>query len=65
MRERPAETIPELLTVEALAARWHVRPGTLRLWAREGKLPSFKIGRKILFRAEDLVRFLESRRGVA
>lgn len=46
--------LPALWTVEALAEHWRIRPDTLRAWARRGELPSIKLGRKVLFREDDL-----------
>jgi excisionase family DNA binding protein len=37
-------------------------PHTLRMWARRGLIPHYRIGRKIMFDPEDLARFLASRR---
>ena len=54
--------VPELLTIEALAALWSVKPQTLRAWAARGQLPPpLRIGRKLFFRASDLRAFLEQR----
>lgn len=54
-----ADSLPGLLTVEALAARWTLKPDTIRAWARRGVLPSLKLGRKRMFREADLRDFLE------
>ena len=52
--------LPRLISVQGLAASWSVRPGTIREWARTGKLPApVRIGRKLLFRVDDLRRLLD------
>ena len=37
-----------------------VHRNTLLLWARQGKIPCYRIGRRVVFRASDLNRWLES-----
>jgi len=37
-----------LLTAEGLAARLHVRPSTVRNWARRGKIPTVRLSSKVL-----------------
>lgn len=59
----PESTVPRLHSVQALAARWTLRPDTIRAWARRGVLPSIKIGSKVLFEESALVDFLSTRRG--
>ncbi len=42
-----------------------ISPGTLRDWARQGRLPHHKIGGpkgKVLFKEEDLIAFMERTR---
>ena len=50
---------PELLTVDVLAAKWHLKPGTVRAWARRGTIPSRKMGRLIVFDAHELAEWYE------
>ncbi len=38
----------KLLTVDELADRFQVRPGTIRLWAREGLIPVLRVGGQIV-----------------
>lgn len=43
-----AEDKPELLTPEELAARLAVAPGTVKEWARRGRIPSVRISPKVV-----------------
>ncbi len=54
----------EWLTSAAAADYLQVRQETMRRWAREGLIPSVKLGNRggFRFKREDLERFLESRR---
>ena len=38
----------ELLTAEELADRLRVRPGTIRMWSREGLIPVLRVGAKVV-----------------
>jgi len=38
----------DLLTGEELAARLRVRPSTVRTWARAGRIPTLRIGAKVI-----------------
>lgn len=38
----------ELLTAEELATRLRVRPGTIRVWARRGRIPSVRLSPKVV-----------------
>lgn len=49
-----ATAVPQLMTVGALAERWTIKPGTLREWARRGKIPSRKFGRLLVFDVDEL-----------
>ena len=51
--------LPDLLTVETLAEKWSLRPGTIRAWARRGKIPSRKMGRLLVFDTEELAKWFE------
>ncbi len=54
---------PSLLTPEQAAGILGVTAGTLNVWCatRRYPLPYVKIGRKVMYRADDLERFAESR----
>lgn len=41
-------TTTELLTADELAERLRVRPGTIRLWSRRGRIPSIRISGKVI-----------------
>ena len=43
-----AEDTPELLTAEELADRLAVAPGTVKVWARRGRIPSVRISPKVV-----------------
>ena len=64
---RQAQTYREpdrLLTTRVVAERLGVKPTTLRRWAREGRVPSYRVGRKTLrFDLADV--FAAIREGVA
>jgi DNA-binding transcriptional MerR regulator len=52
----------ELLTAEELAERHRVRPGTIRLWSRQGLIPSRRLARKVIrFCLLEVLTALESR----
>ena len=53
----PARQLPELVTVEVLAAKWHLKRGTIRAWARRGKIPSRKMGRLLVFDVGELANW--------
>jgi excisionase family DNA binding protein len=54
--------LPELLTVEALAAYLGVPPSTIHFWrGRKQGPPALKVGRRLMFRAADVARWLEGR----
>lgn len=55
-----------LLTVDQTAEYVGLSSWTVRYWIREGKLPSVKIGRRVLVERTELDRLVfESRRNVA
>ena len=52
------------LTASELADRLHLQPGTIRLWARGGIIPSIKLtGRVIRFDVADVESALRKRAG--
>jgi len=50
-----------LLSCEDAAALLTIHPNTLRLWARERKVPCIHLGRRVAFRASQLNAWLEER----
>jgi excisionase family DNA binding protein len=38
----------ELLTVDQLASRLHIRRRTVQVWARQGRIPSLKLSPKVI-----------------
>lgn len=44
----------DLFSVGDLAVRYGVHRETVRRWVRENKLPSYRLGKNIVVRAEDL-----------
>lgn len=50
----------ELLTLAEVARRLNVHRGTVARWAREGEIPSLKIGGTVRIRADVIDDFLES-----
>ena len=51
--------MPEYLTAKQVAEYLQVKPLTIYQWAREGKIPSIKIGRVWRFNKETIDTFLE------
>ena len=50
----------ELLTAEELGARIRLKPDTIVSWARQGRIPSLRLSRKVIrFRLTDVVAALE------
>lgn len=51
----------ELLTIEELAAEWRTTPGSLhqRRYRGEPMPPAVKIGKRLLFRRQDVDAFIE------
>jgi excisionase family DNA binding protein len=41
--------LPIMITSEELASRLRISKATVRRWAREDRLPSVRIGRRLLF----------------
>jgi excisionase family DNA binding protein len=48
-----------LLSADEAAALLTIHPNTLRLWARNGRIPCIRMGRRIAFRASQLNAWLE------
>ena len=49
----------KLLSANEAAELLRIHVNTLRLWSREGKVPSRRIGRRLMFRTSVLNRWLE------
>ena len=55
-----APGLPEgLLTTKEIAPRLFIKPKTAALWARQEKIPAFKIGRKLAFKWTDVEQALK------
>jgi excisionase family DNA binding protein len=50
--------IPQTLTIDVLADRLGVSPWTVRTWLRQGRVPFFKVGRRILVKETDIESLL-------
>ncbi|MFQ5932972.1 MAG: helix-turn-helix domain-containing protein [Nitrospiraceae bacterium] len=48
--------------VEGTAERLGVSPHTVRAWIRQGRLPYYKLGRRLVVGAEDVEAFLSAHR---
>ena len=53
--------LPELLDVKEVAAYLKLHEVTILSFARQGKLPGFKVGREWRFRADEIRAWLEAR----
>ena len=53
-------TVKRLISVEETAKYLGVQMSTIYSWAWRRKIPSVKIGRRLLFDREDLDRMIES-----
>lgn len=54
--------MPDLLTVPEVADMARTSPSTVRYWRHQGLGPAgFRLGRKIVFRREDVERWLAER----
>lgn len=52
------ETVPQLLTLSAVAKALCVSPHTVRGWVRAGRLHPTRICRRLLFHPDEIKRFL-------
>ena len=50
----------QLLTLEEVAARLRVAPGTLRNWVSAKRIPVVKLGTRCLFDPRELERWIEA-----
>jgi excisionase family DNA binding protein len=55
--DAPATTAAQLLTAEQVAERWQVPVSQAYRLAREGRIPSVKLGKYIRFRLADIEAF--------
>jgi len=56
------DSIPQLLTLLAVAKALCVSPHTVRSWVRQGKLKPVRICRRLLFDPAEVSRFLNEAR---
>ena len=52
------ESVPQLLTLLTVARTLCVSPHTVRSWVKKGKLRPVRICRRLLFRPDEVARFL-------
>lgn len=50
----------QCLGVDDAATRLAVQPSTLRRWARDGKIESVRLGRRLVFRESSLDSFVQA-----
>ncbi|WP_409333281.1 helix-turn-helix domain-containing protein [Trujillonella humicola] len=63
LHEQSTDNSSALLTVVEAAAILRTPASTLRYWRHMGRGPSsFRIGRRVMYRAEDLGRWIEDQR---
>ena len=58
MNTEPLSAFEALLSSAQAAALLHLHPNTLLLWAREGRIPCLRLGRRVVFRASSLNEWL-------
>jgi excisionase family DNA binding protein len=64
MLESGADPHPELLTIREAAALLRAPVATLRYWRHLGTGPrSFRLGRHVLYRRDDLRAWIDAQRG--
>lgn len=52
------EDVPVVLDTEQVAELLNVHINTIKVWTKEGNLPSFKMGRARRFHKADVMRFI-------
>jgi excisionase family DNA binding protein len=52
------DSIPQLLTLLAVANALCVSPHTVRSWVRKGRLRPVRLCRRLLFHPDEIARFL-------
>ena len=64
MTDHTASREPELLTIREAAALLRAPVATLRYWRHLGTGPrSFRLGRRVLYRRDDLHAWIDAQRG--
>ncbi|TQN40825.1 excisionase family DNA binding protein [Blastococcus colisei] len=64
MSDEPARREPELLTITEAAELLRAPVATLRYWRHRGTGPrSFRLGRRVLYRYDDLQAWVEQQLG--
>lgn len=56
------ESVPQLLTLLAVAKALCVSPHTVRAWVRLGRLKPVRLCRRLLFHPDDIARLLAEAR---
>jgi excisionase family DNA binding protein len=49
---------PVMLTIHELCTRYNLRPWTVRQYCSQRRIPHVKVGRKVLFKVEEIERWL-------
>jgi excisionase family DNA binding protein len=57
-----SDTVPQLMTLVAVAKVLSVSPFTVRSWVRQGKLKPLRICRRLLFHPGEVNRLLQQSR---
>jgi excisionase family DNA binding protein len=58
MIAEPSSAFEALLSAAQAATLLNLHPNTLLLWARQGRLPCLRLGRRVAFRASALNEWL-------
>lgn len=58
--QKPAGDPSRLLSIDEVAERLQVTTATVKAWARSGKIPHKRVGRKILITEADLFKTLSA-----
>ena len=53
-----SDSVPQLLTLHAVARALCVSPHTVRAWVKKGKLQPLRICARLLFHPDEVARFL-------
>ncbi len=53
--------VNSLLDAESAGALLHLKPETIRAWARAGRIPFVKFGRTVRFRVSDIEAMMQGR----